>query len=150
MMTNELIILSICSTVILVLLFWVIRTELRLKKLLSGKDAASLEKIITDLVKSSAQLQKNDQHIEKQITHIESRLRRSIQGIETIRFNPFRDSGGNHSFATALISENGDGVVISSLYARDRVNVFAKPIKQHTSEFELTIEEKEALSRAKK
>lgn len=150
MMTNELIILSIFSAAILILLFWLIRTELRLKKLLAGKSAASLEHVITSLAESAASLERNDQKIEKEIAHMEKRLRRSIQGVETIRFNPFRDSGGNHSFATALLSEDGDGVVISSLYARDRVNIFAKPVRQHTSEFELTAEEKEALSRAKK
>jgi len=82
----------------------------------------------------------------------EARLRRSIQGVETIRFNAFKGTGegGNQSFAIALLSENGDGTVVSSLYARDRMSVFAKPIKNFSSEFEMTAEERDAVTRAKR
>ena len=54
------------------------------------------------------------------------------------------------SFAVALLSENGDGAVLSSLYARDRMSVFAKPVKNFSSEFEMTEEEKEVLARARR
>ena len=150
MMPAEMIIITIFALVTLILALWLVRTEMRLKKMLRGKKAHDLEEVITELVASATLLEKNDARIENQLAQMEGRLRKSIQGVETIRFNPFKDSGGNHSFATALLSEEGDGVVLSSLYARDRVNIFAKPIKKHTSEFELTAEEKEALTRAKK
>jgi len=39
-------------------------------------------------------------------------------------------------------------VVLSSLYARDRMSIFAKPVKNNKSEYELTEEEKEALKKA--
>jgi hypothetical protein len=82
---------------------------------------------------------------------VESRLRRSNQAVETIRFNAFRDSGvgGNQSFATAMINENGDGVVISSLYSRERVSVFSKQVSSFNSEIELSEEERKAISGAK-
>ncbi|MDE2188580.1 MAG: DUF4446 family protein, partial [Patescibacteria group bacterium] len=38
---------------------------------------------------------------------------------------------------------------ISSLYSRDHVSVFGKPIKKHASEYELSEEEKEAIKEAK-
>lgn len=149
-MTNEMLIILILSAVILAMIGWIIKTEIRLAKLLGGKSARTLEDVITALVSTAKSLEKNDTKIEGEIENIETRLKKSIQGVETVRFNPFRDSGGNHSFATALVSENGDGVVISTLYARDRVNIFAKPIKNNASEFELTVEEKTALERASK
>jgi hypothetical protein len=83
--------------------------------------------------------------------NIEKRLHRSLQAIETIRFNPFKGTGdgGNQSFSTAFVSEDGDGVVISSLYSRDRVSVFSKPLKKFESNFELTEEEKEVIGTSK-
>ena len=48
-----------------------------------------------------------------------------------------------------MLNEDGDGVVLSSLYARDRMSVFAKPIKNNKSEYELSNEEKEVLSKIK-
>jgi hypothetical protein len=82
---------------------------------------------------------------------IEDRLSRSIQAVKTVRFNPFKGTGegGNQSFSTAFINENGDGVVISSLYSRDRVSIFSKPIAEFQSEFELTEEERGVVDEAK-
>ena len=80
---------------------------------------------------------------------ISNKTKQSIRGLETIRFNPFSDQGSNQSFAIAMLNEDGDGVVLSSLYARDRMSVFAKPIKNNKSEYELSNEEKEVLSKIK-
>ncbi len=89
---------------------------------------------------------------EKTFANHDSRLQKAVTGVETVRFNPFKGdgSGGNQSFATALINEEQDGVVISSMYSRDHVSVFAKPIKDAKSEYELTNEEREALTKAQK
>ncbi len=86
--------------------------------------------------------------LETYLTTVESRLKKSVQGIHTVRFNPFKGStgsGGNQSFATAFLNELGDGVVVSSLYAREHVSIFAKPIVRGKSEFELSEEEAEAV-----
>ena len=79
----------------------------------------------------------------------DTKLGESIRGIGTVRFNPFGELGSNQSFAIALLNEANNGVVISSLYTRERVSVFAKPIKNMQSEYELSDEEKEALAKAK-
>ena len=150
MITNEMLIIYILGVLVIALIAWAIKTEIRFKRAFRGKQAQNLEETIVSLVKTSQDLQKNDTKIETELADAKRRLRRSIAGVETIRFNPFRDSGGNHSFATAFINEEGDGVVLSSLYARDRVNIFAKPIKKYASDFELTEEEQEVLARVKK
>jgi hypothetical protein len=84
-------------------------------------------------------------------TNVEKRLNRSVQAIETLRFNPFKGTGdgGNQSFSTALINQNGDGVILSSLYSRDRISVFSKPVVKFQSTFELTPEEVEVLNNSK-
>ena len=83
---------------------------------------------------------------------VEKRLSRSIQAVETIRFNPFKGDGvgGSQSFSTTFSNEKGDGVIISSLYSRDRVSIFSKPLSKFESTFEFTPEEKETLENAKK
>ncbi len=80
---------------------------------------------------------------------INSKLKKSIRGVETIRFNPFPDQGSNQSFAIGMLNEEGDGIVLSSLYSRERMSVFAKPIKEHKSEYELSAEEKHVLDKAR-
>ena len=149
--TLEIIILA--SLVLIVLLgTWIFILDRRLKKLLAGKNAQSLEDVIRELGEDIHALEKFQKDTTSYLQAADKRIARSIQGVETIRFNAFRGAGegGNQSFAIALLSENGDGTVVSSLYARDRVSVFAKPIKNFASEYEMTPEERDAVARAKR
>lgn len=152
MILSNLIVISIFTAVILVLSIWLFVIDRRIKKLLSGKNAQSLEGVISALGEDIRALKSSQEATSAYLKTSEERLKKSIQNVETIRFNAFKGNGegGNQSFAVALLSEDGDGAVISSLYARDRVNVFAKPIKNFTSEFEMTEEEKEVVARSKK
>ena len=127
---------------------WIVITEKRLKRFFLGKKAKDLEDTIVLLENEITKLKKAKDNIEKDITAINNKLKKSIRGLETIRFNPFPDQGSNQSFAIGLLNEEGDGVVMSSLYSRDRMSIFAKPIKNNKSEYELTVEEKEALKKA--
>jgi len=143
------IIVYILCGVLTLAVFWIVKLEIRMKNLLRGQDGKSLETTIFTTQKDVQSLEKSKNQIETYLKNVEQRLQQSIQNIETIRFNPFKGSGegGNQSFAIALLNEKGDGVVLSSLYARERMSVFAKPIKNSVSEFELTNEEKEAIKR---
>lgn len=140
------------AVIVLILGVWLFVVERRLRKLLAGKNAQSLESVISALGTDIQALEKFRSDTENYLTDADKRIKRSIQGVETIRFNAFKGNGegGNQSFAIALLSENGDGTVLSSLYARDRMSVFAKPIKNFTSEFEMTEEERDAIERARK
>jgi hypothetical protein len=137
---------------IVILVGWIVRIEIKQWKLLRGKNGQSLEDSIISAHENLEKLNEFQKESIKYLIDIERRLKRSIQAVETIRFNPFKGTGegGNQSFSTSFVSENGDGVVISSLYSRDRVSVFSKPLTKFESNFELTEEEKEVLNGAKK
>lgn len=128
---------------------WIFVTERRLKRFFLGKKAKDLEDTIITLENEIAKLNKAKENTEKNILEINAKLRKSIRGLETVRFNPFSDQGSNQSFAIGMLNEEGDGVVVSSLYSRERMSVFAKPITQGKSEYELTAEEKSVLEKAK-
>ena len=136
--------------IIAVLIGWIVWLEIRLGRLFRGKKAQNLEHVLIDMGTFMDELDAAHHKIESRMEEMNRRLRRSIQGVETVRFNPFSDAGGNQSFATALLNEEGDGVVISSLYSRDKVSVYSKPVRGHESEFPLTKEETDALSKAKR
>lgn len=134
----------------LILLGWIIRLEVRIHRLLGGSDARSLEDSIVHAKKDIENLEAFKKDSLNYFTDVEKRLGRSIQSVETVRFNPFKGvgEGGSQSFATSFVSEKGDGVVVSSLYSRERVSIFSKPIKQFNSQFDLTEEEKEVVSKS--
>ena len=138
------------AIIILLLFYWIIRLEIKLRKLL-GKRSGSLDEALDTLRKEVIYLKRYSEDATGKFQTIDKKLKKTISGNETVRFNPFKGngSGGNQSFATALINSEGDGVIISSLYSRDHVSVFSKPIKNLSSEHELSAEEKTALQKAK-
>ena len=136
------------ATLVLIELIWIFRTEKRLKRFFLGKKAKDLEDTINILENDILNLKKHKDNTEKELLEINRKLKKSIRGLETIRFNPFPDQGSNQSFAIGMLNEENDGIVLSSLYSRERMSIFAKPIKNGKSEYELTTEEKEALQKA--
>ncbi len=136
----------------IILIAWIIRLELRISRLLVGKNGKSLEDSILSIKSGVEELHRARKNSDMLYADIRERLRRSLTRVETMRFNPFRGtgSGGNQSFVTAFADEDGNGVIVSGLYARDNVSVYAKPIKTFSSEFNLSDEEKEVLTRIKK
>jgi hypothetical protein len=136
--------------VVLILLAWIIRLEIKLRKLLGSK-CENLDDTISLLKKDVHGLKKYADKSSENFEIIDKKLDKTVSGVETIRFNPFKGtgSGGNQSFATAFLNKEGNGVIVSSLYSRDRIGIFSKPVKNMVSEYELTEEEKIALQKAK-
>ncbi len=138
------------SILVVALSFFIVRMHLRLRKLFRGHKGRDLEEIIISLRNELDQMEKEFVKGEARDRDMDARLKKSISGVSMIRFSPFQGEGGNQSFALAMLDEEKNGVVISSLYARERMSVFAKPIKDGTSEFELSTEEKKVLADAQK
>jgi hypothetical protein len=79
---------------------------------------------------------------------LEASQRMALQRVGLVRFNPFEDTGGNQSFALALLDAHGDGLVISSLHARTGTRVYGKVIQGGSADVTLSDEESAALQQA--
>lgn len=143
------ILIYIIGAVIAIVILWIVMIEYRLKKFFTGTNARNLEEVMNILGKDISEIKKVQKETKEHLVIIDKRLNKSIRNIKTIRFNPFVDAGSNQSFAISFLNDEGDGVVMSSLYARDRMSIFAKPINNGKSDFELSGEEKDVLEKAK-
>jgi hypothetical protein len=72
----------------------------------------------------------------------------AISHIGLVRFDAFDDTGGGQSFALALIDEDGDGVVLSSLHSRQATRVYIKGIRRGVADSPLSGEEVKAMQNA--
>jgi len=137
----------VVALVVIVLTGWIIRLEVRLHRFTRGSGGKSLEGTIGGHSSRIISIEEHSKTIDAAMKAMDERLKKSVQEVRTIRFDPFEGTAGSgkQSFATALLNEHGDGVVISSLYTREKVSVFAKPVEKKTSQYELTKEEKEAI-----
>lgn len=127
---------------------WIIFLETRLRKFFKGSSGENLEKALRGMIENLEKLEKRAKISEGHLENIEQRLKNSVQKTTVVRFNPFSDAGGDQSFSVALLNERKNGIVISSLYGREINRVYAKPIENGESRYQLSKEEKEAIKLA--
>ncbi|MFA5249502.1 MAG: DUF4446 family protein [Candidatus Paceibacterota bacterium] len=72
-----------------------------------------------------------------------------FQKLGLVRFNPFKEMGGDQSFSLALLDKNNNGFIITSLSSRQGNRIFAKPLAKGASTYQLSEEEKQAVEQAK-
>ena len=104
---------------------------------------------IKEILAQFKDLKENFGKISKEIEVLKKENKFNIQKVGIVRFNPFKEIGGNQSFSIALLDGNDDGIIITSLYTKEGNRVYGKPIKNGKSEYLLSEEEKEAIERAK-
>lgn len=125
------------------------RLEHLLSVFLSGKDGQSLE---TVLLETKASVRSLDEDIQELFTISNSLHQlgtRSLHKSAVMRFNPFKEVGGNQSFAVALLNGKNSGVVFSSLHTREGTRAYAKPVKNGSADgFPFTEEEKAVIHEA--
>ena len=96
----------------------------------------------------SERIEKQNLEILNNIKNIENDLAKCIKKIGMVRYNAFRDTGSNLSFALALLDENNNGVVLNGIYSREMSNIYAKPVENGVSPYTVSDEEKEAIQKA--
>ncbi len=121
----------------------------RIFRLTRGKNSESLEEVIGSINERTSALEVHARGVDQMLTVHTSKIQRSVQTIATKRFDPFQNAGGQQSFASALVNERGDGVIISGFHARDGVRVYAKEVEKFASSRDLSDEEKDALQTAR-
>jgi len=120
----------------------------RLESLTQGSDESSLEAVLGSHLERVRQVVADTEAVAARTAVVERDLQSSFSRIGLVRYNPFEDTGGNQSFALALLDANGDGFVVSSLHSRAVTRVYAKAITKGKSEAALSEEEAEALKKA--
>jgi hypothetical protein len=124
------------------------RLDARLAGLTRDSDGGSLEAVLdAHLDRVDAVARELDEVVARQAV-LEAAQQRSFQRVGLVRYNPFEETGGNQSFALALLDASGDGWVLSSLHARSGTRVYAKAIWGGRSDAGLSAEETAAIGQA--
>jgi Txe/YoeB family toxin of Txe-Axe toxin-antitoxin module len=117
-------------------------------KLMRGVKNTNLEGIIDGYYeKIEYQLQENDL-LKQQIERLNEKLKFCVQKTAFMRYKAFENIGSDMSFSLALLDENNDGIIITSLYSRNESTMYGKSIEGSKSNYELSEEEKKVLQEA--
>jgi len=139
---------------VIILLFWNIGQQLTIRRLrqrqrifLQGKDGKNLEEVIWQQQEAWQKLSKQIKRLFEINDNLTQASQKSLRKVGLVRFNPFKNLGGNQSFSIALLNDHLNGLVITSLYHENGSRIYAKTIINGESqkEFPLTEEEKKAI-----
>jgi Protein of unknown function (DUF4446) len=72
----------------------------------------------------------------------------AVRHVGLVRYDAFEDVGGRLSFSCAMLDAKGNGVVMTSINGRQDTRVYAKPVIEGRSAYNLSIEEEEAIRQA--
>jgi hypothetical protein len=119
-------------------------------KLTRGVDSGDLKKILEQVISREQENTARTGELIKRFQFLEEDSRSHIQKVGFVRFNPFKELGGDHSFSVCILDGEDSGVILTSLHTRDRTRVYMKEIKKGKSAFEISQDEKKALLIAQK
>ncbi len=132
------------------LTFYLVRTVRNYTVFTSGVNKKTLEEVLTRMVGEQKLARKDIAYLSERCDNIERRELLHIQKIGLLRFNPFKDTGGDQSFVLSLIDAKDTGVVITALYSRSGTRWYAKKVINGKGvEHELSSEEVKSLKIAK-
>ena len=135
---------------LLALSFFLYRYIALFNKLTKGVEVTDLKKVLEKILTRGEGNTDELKTLEKRVNLIEEDGKFHIQKIGLVRFNPFKELGGDHSFCLAILDSHDSGIIITSLHTRDRTRVYMKDIKKGKSGFELSTEEKKAFVNAQR
>jgi hypothetical protein len=117
--------------------------------LIEGTEGGNLQQVLESHLTEVRSAMDCVQELDGLAHGLERAGRRHMQRVGFLRFNPFRDAGGDQSFSLALTDSEGNGFLLSSLRSRDGTNVYGKPLVAWSSTYPLTDEEMQAIEQAK-
>lgn len=136
--------------IVLILIIQIGKLNKRYKKFMSGKDAKTLESSIDKLFEDNKYIRELSEENKKNIRKINKEMEYSFNKVGIVRYDAFHQMGGKLSFSIALLNEKNDGFVLNSVHSTEGCYTYTKEIKNGLCEFELSNEEKNALSKATK
>ncbi|MBQ4425022.1 MAG: DUF4446 family protein [Lachnospiraceae bacterium] len=144
-------VLIVAYTVLLILGFMRYRTmKQSYDMFMRGRDAASLEDIISELINNVNTLQEQDVANKDVLRVINRNQVNTFQKTGVIKYNAFEGMGGQASFALALLDLNNTGIILNVIHSRSACYTYLKEIKNGECDVVLGAEERMALMQAVK
>jgi hypothetical protein len=152
MLSTLVVALAVAVVLLVVWVAWLQRSDAllrrRLRRLIGDADGAGLDELLDRQFRRLDTVAERVDALNRLHHELEGLAQRSIQKVGVIRFNPFADTGGDQSFAIALLDAEGNGVVLSSLHGRADTRIFAKQVEAGRSKHALSDEEQDAIRKA--
>ncbi len=145
MVLNASVLAVILLVWVLVLTGWIVYRELVFRRFFKNTKEGDVRSLLDGVLGSVSE---TNGKVDNLIVALES-VRKSdlyhIQKLGLVRFNPFKDAGGNQSFALSLLNEENTGIILTGLHARETTRIYIKDVAKGRPKSELSVEEKQSI-----
>jgi len=147
----------ICLLALVILLLLILVTALfirqqrlsrRLNYFMRGSDAESLEKTLREVMDDNRQVKIQLKNNVDEIVRINENLLTAYRKIGIVKFNAFPGMAGKVSSSIAMLNNENNGIVITSIHGQEGCYTYVKEIMNGKSISPLTKEDEEALKKA--
>lgn len=147
-----LIVLLLLLIVCIVLLFLVYKKQkdlqARYDKFMQGEKPVSLEKQFQTMASDVSKLKATEKLQEKDIDTLFEKHESALQKFGLVKYDAFKEMGGNLSFCLAVLDENDNGFILNSVHSTTGCYSYIKRIRKGACDLELGNEERVALDKA--
>jgi hypothetical protein len=135
---------------------WQALTNVRLNRMVRhyrrlgrGAGEGKIDVLLERMLERSELESREIRALRDRIEVLGSDVQAHLQRVGVVRYNAFDDTGGDQSFAVALLDAHGNGAIFNGLYHRKDCRVFAKPVRDWRSTYSMSDEETEAIRKAR-
>lgn len=144
--------MNISLILVLIAITWLIGLSvflswsyMKLKNIFKGSSDKDFIKTIKNIEETQEKNTKDILSLNTDLSRFKEISKLDIQKVGLAKYNPFNETGGDHSFSLALLDGNKNGIIITSLHTRERTRLYLKEISLGKSKLELSKEEEKAL-----
>ncbi|MFA9463453.1 MAG: DUF4446 family protein [Velocimicrobium sp.] len=148
---SSIIIILVIVIVLIVILLKYRRLNKKYNQFMTGQDAKSLETVIQTRFNEIDEMKEHMFAVDDQLNKINHFLLATYKKMAVVKYDAFREMGGNMSFVLALLTETNDGFVLNTMHSsREGCYTYVKTIHKGQCDVLLSEEEKDALNEAMK
>ena len=111
---------------------------------MEGKDATNLADAIEENFQQMEKLESSYQDAEVKMDKALSGITSTFHKLGIVKYDAFKEMGGNLSFALCLLDDNNNGFILNTMHGRESSYTYIKEIENGTAYSTLGEEEKQA------
>lgn len=153
---NTLLLVSIGIIIVLILICFILImiNSSKINTLLDYSDDGDIIGALKDYYQKVDDLaatieSKTDAVTLSRLSECETKTSMSVKKMGVIHFDAYDDVKGNLSFSVALLNDNDDGIILTSLYGHNSCNTYVRDVRNGKTSVKLLKEEMMAFEKAK-
>ena len=124
------------------------RLQRRMQRFFSKSDGGNIEATLVRLLDQLEESKKKQDELQFALGRMQQKMASQSGNLAVLRYNAFGDIGSDLSFSIALLDDQQNGVVVTSIYGREESRIYAKPIEGGNSVYNLSEEELAVIKKA--